>query len=186
MAVLPPLHPPELSVEATAQGYKLGWNNEGANVKYQVFRRGPADKAPVQIGTADQPEYLDRTSQWDTAYTYSVVAVNGPVESLISNQVAVNHPDTFPPSVPSAVAALAAADSVELSWQRSPESDLKGYYVYRSANGGGFERQGDLVGLPAYSDHSVEHGKTYRYEVSAIDQKGNESAKSAAVEVVFP
>jgi fibronectin type 3 domain-containing protein len=40
--------------------------------------------------------------------------------------------------------------------------------------------------LPAYSDHGVEHGKTYRYEVSAIDQKGNESARSAAVEVVFP
>jgi hypothetical protein len=186
MAVAPPLHPPELSVEATAQGYKLGWNNEGANANYRVFRQSPADKAPVQIGTSDQPEYLDRTSQWDTRYTYSVIAASGPVESLASNRVEVNHADTFPPSVPSGVAALAAADSVELSWQRSPESDLKGYYVYRSANGGGLERQGDLVALPAYSDHSVEHGKTYRYEVSAIDQEGNESAKSAPVEVVFP
>lgn len=186
MAVAPPLPPPELSVEATAQGYKLSWDNEGASVKYRVFRRGPADKSPVQIGTADKPEYLDQISQWDTPYTYSVAAANGPVESLVSNQVAVNQPDTFPPSIPSGIAALAAADSVELSWQRSPESDLKGYYVYRAVDGGAFDRQGDLVMLPAYSDHNVEHGKTYRYEINAVDQKGNPSAKSAPVEVEFP
>lgn len=186
MDVLPPLRPPQLSVEATAQGYKLDWNDEGAGVTYRVFRQGPPDKAPVQIGTAAKPEFIDPTPQWDTLYTYSVIAANGPVESLVSNKVAITHADTFPPVVPSGLAALAAADSIELSWQRDTEPDLKGYYVNRSVNGGAFERQGGLITVPAYSDHNVEHGKTYKYQVSAIDQKGNTSAESPPVEVAFP
>jgi fibronectin type 3 domain-containing protein len=40
-------------------------------------------------------------------------------------------------------------------------------------------QQGDLVNLPTFSDHKVGHGKSYRYEIGAIDQKGNLSAKSA-------
>jgi fibronectin type 3 domain-containing protein len=94
-------------------------------------------------------------------------------------------PDIFAPSVPASITALAGPDSIEVSWQRSPEPDLKGYYVYRSVNGGPFERQGGLVTVPTFSDHNVEHGKTYRYEVSAVDQKNNESGKSAAAQAVF-
>jgi fibronectin type 3 domain-containing protein len=72
-----------------------------------------------------------------------------------------------------------------VSWSRSPDSDLKGYYVYRSVDGAPFERQGDLISLPTFSDHNVQHGKMYRYVVSAVDQKGNESGKSSAAEVSF-
>jgi hypothetical protein len=42
-----------------------------------------------------------------------------------------------------------------------------------------------MLTVPTFSDHQVEHGKTYRYEISAIDQKNNESAKSAAAQVAF-
>ena len=34
--------------------------------------------------------------------------------------------------------------------------------------------------------YQPEHGKTYRYAVTAFDQTGNESDRSAPVEVVFP
>ena len=184
--VIAPLAPPDVSAEATAQGYKLTWSGEGADVKYRVLRQGPSDKAPVDIGTADKAEYVDQTSQWDVPYTYSVIAFKGSAESLASNKLAVNHADIFPPAVPSEVAALAAADSVEVSWLHNTESDLKGYFVYRSANGGDFDRQGGLLDVPSYSDHNVEHEKTYRYAISAIDQKNNESPRSAAVAVTFP
>ncbi len=80
---------------------------------------------------------------------------------------------------------LAGPESIEVSWQRSPEADTAGYYVYRSVDGGAFERLGDKVTLPAFSDRKVEHGKTYRYQISAVDQKKNESDRSAVVEVRF-
>ena len=81
--------------------------------------------------------------------------------------------------------ALAGPGSIEISWQRSPEKDLKGYYLYRSVNGSSFQRVNGPLTLPTYSDRDVEHGKTYRYAVSAFDQKGNESEKSAPAEVSF-
>jgi fibronectin type 3 domain-containing protein len=43
-----------------------------------------------------------------------------------------------------------------------------------------------LLEAPAASDRGIETGRRYRYAVTAVDQKGNESARSAAVEVVAP
>ena len=186
MDVVVPLQAPVVKWEATKEGYKLTWSEERPGLHYEVFRQGPNDKGLAQLGTAEKPEYVDTTSQWDTQYVYTVVAQQGSAESLSSEPVRVLHADTFPPSVPASITALATPDSIQVSWQRSPEPDLKGYYVYRAVGGGAFVRQGDLINLPAYSDHNVEHGKTYSYSVSSVDQKGNESEKSAPpTEVVF-
>jgi fibronectin type 3 domain-containing protein len=40
--------------------------------------------------------------------------------------------------------------------------------------------------LPAYSDHKIEAGKTYRYAVSAVRSNRKESKLSDAVEVAAP
>ena len=184
--MIPPLPRPQVKCEATREGYKLTWPEEAAGARYDVLRQGPGEKAPAAVGVAEKPEYVDTTSQWDTPYSYTVIAKQGAAESLPSNPVKANHPDTFAPSVPASVVALAGPDSVEVTWSRSPEADTKGYYVYRSTNGGPFERQGDLVAIPTFSDRKVEHGKTYRYAISAVDGKNNISENSAPAEVAFP
>ncbi|MGH9614602.1 MAG: fibronectin type III domain-containing protein, partial [Bryobacteraceae bacterium] len=93
--------------------------------------------------------------------------------------------DTFPPAVPSGLTAAAGVSSVELAWERDTESDLKNYIVYRSAAGGPFEKIAE-VNTPSYSDLKVQSGKDYSYEVSAIDQLGNESERSKPVEAKAP
>lgn len=182
--VIAPLKPPDARAEATKNGYLLTWPDEGAGIHYDIFRRGPADKTLAQIGTSDQPLYLDNTSQWDTPYTYTVVAAKASARSAPSKEIAVNHPDTFAPEVPASVAALAGPESIEVSWSRSPDVNLKGYYVYRSTNGGDFVREGDLINVPTYSDRNLEHGNSYRYEISAVSQRGYESGKSKPTEPV--
>ncbi len=79
--------------------------------------------------------------------------------------------------------ALAGPDSVELTWSRSPEADLKAYKIYRAVGNGPLEPLGEPVNLPTFSDRKVERGKVYRYAISAVDQKNNESEKSTVVEV---
>ncbi len=182
--VISRLDPPAAKIEATKSGYLLTWPDEGSGIHYLVFRRGPNDKTPAQIGTSDEPLYLDRTSQWDTRYTYTVVAQKASAQSEPSKELTVDHPNTFAPEVPTSIAVLPGPESIEVSWSRSPDADLKGYYVYRSTNGGDFVRQGDLLNLPTFSDHNVEHGKSYRYQISAVNQKGNESARSPATEPI--
>jgi len=87
--------------------------------------------------------------------------------------------------VPAGLTAQLGPDAIDLAWQRNTESDLQGYYIYRSVDNGPFQRLGDLVTLPTYTDHAVEHGKAYSYKISSIDKKGNESAQSSMTEVQF-
>jgi fibronectin type 3 domain-containing protein/predicted small lipoprotein YifL len=184
--VVSPLKAPVLQAEATAQGYKLTWQDDGEGVHYDVFRKGPGDPKFIQIGTAEKPEFVDGTAQWNVPYSYQVTARGGSAESLPSDVITQNHPDTFAPAVPSGLATATTGDAVELSWDRNTEPDLKGYYVYRSTGGGAFTRVSDLTVLPTFSDHTVEHGKTYSYRVSAIDQTGNESEQSPEIPATFP
>lgn len=182
--VVAPLEQPVLKVTAVKQGYMLTWTSS-PDVQYRILRQAPGQTAPVEIGTADASPYLDDTSQWDTRYTYTAVAQQKTAESLPSQPVSITHANTFPPAPPESLAALGGPESIELSWSRNVEPDLKGYYVYRSVDGGPLERLGDLTNVPTYSDHKVEHGKTYRYAVTALSQNGYESEKSPTREVVF-
>ncbi len=185
LEVIEPLHPPKVSAEATRDGYKLTWAEERPGLRYEVLRQARGQATADSVGVAEKPEYVDTTSQWDVPYTYFVVAKKEAAESLRSDGVPVDHPDTFPPSVPAGVTVLAGPESVELTWSRSPEPDLKAYKIYRAEGNGPLEPLGEPVNLPTFSDRKVEHGKTYRYAISAIDVKNNESEKSAVVEVSF-
>ena len=185
LEIIAPLQPPAIKLETTAQGVNITWPAQGEGLHYEIYRQRAGDEQPAHIGTAEHNEYMDTTAQYDTRYQYSVVAAKGSAESQPSKNESITPVDVYPPSIPASITGLATPNSIEVSWQRSPESDLKGYYVYRSVDGGPFTRQGDLLTLPTYSDHNVERGKTYRYEVSAVDQKNNESGKSSAAEVTF-
>jgi allophanate hydrolase subunit 2 len=53
--------------------------------------------------------------------------------------------------------------------------------VFRAEGNGPFEKVASLIDVPLYRDAQVEPGKTYRYEVSAVDLLGNESERSEPV-----
>ena len=170
---------------ASADGVVLDWSAVESADRYRILRQSPGDKNPLELGTSETPHYVDTTSQFDVPYSYQVVTLNKGAESLPSESLPITPVDKFPPSVPAGIAALAGPESIEVSWQRSPEADTAGYNVYRSVDGAAFERQGDIVTLPAFSDRKVEHGKTYKYQISSVDLKQNESEKSPPVEVAF-
>jgi hypothetical protein len=184
--VTSPLNTPaQPTAAASADGVVLDWLSVAAAKSYRILRQGPSDKSMAEVGKVEETHFVDKTAQFDTPYSYEVIAGNGDAESQPSEIAKIMPVDTFPPSVPIGVNALAGPESIEVSWQRSPEADLAGYYIYRSVDNGEFERQGDLAGLPAYSDRRVEHGKGYRYQISSVDKKNNESARSAAAQVAF-
>jgi fibronectin type 3 domain-containing protein len=112
--------------------------------------------------------------------------------------VRVEARDIFPPAVPTGLAAVATTSengagntpqyAIDLSWQPVTDTDLAGYVVYRREGDGGWQRispTGPLV-APAFHDSQVQPGHSYRYAVSAIDQSGNESARSAETEESVP
>jgi hypothetical protein len=169
--------PSGLRADATASGVKLTW--AGSEPSYRVLRKGPDEQKPSVLAESDKPELLDATAQFDRTYEYIVQALNDKAESEISAPLSITPKDVFPPAVPSGLTVVAGIGTIELAWDRNTEPDLRGYRVYRSVDGGEFQRVSDLVEVPAYSDHDIQAGKRYRYAITAIDQVGNESARSA-------
>ena len=80
--------------------------------------------------------------------------------------------DIFPPAVPSGLTASVGIGAVELAWNRNTEADFKEYRVLRSEEGGPFVEIARGLDAPVYSDHAVQSGKHYRYQVLAVDQNG--------------
>jgi len=126
---------------------------------------------------AGQSATLDVTFDPKTA-----TAQSGTVK-ISSN--ATNSPLTI---VVAGTGASGPAHSVTLSWGASSTSGIVGYYLYRSTTAGsGFAR---LVASPLtalqYTDGSVQSGKTYYYEVTAVNSAGLESARTPEATAVIP
>jgi len=106
----------------------------------------------------------------------------------LSEPVRVEAKDVFPPDAPTGLAAVATGAgseaAIDLSWQPDIESDLAGYAVYRREGSESWQRISPAQPLagPAFHDARVQPGHSYRYGVTAIDQGGHESARSAEAE----
>ncbi|MEO8595523.1 MAG: hypothetical protein ABI759_19545 [Candidatus Solibacter sp.] len=190
--VLPVVPAPEaptaLSDAAVAQGVRLHWQGRGP--AFRVFRK-TGDTPFAAVADVTAPEWTDANTEAGKSYTYLVQTIvkfdNGKeAESEFSSQLAVTARDVLPPAAPQNLQGSTAPNSVELNWDRNLEPDLAGYRVYRALADGAFEKLADVPAIPSYSDRQAETGKTYRYQVTAMDQAGNQSPRSASVVVILP
>jgi hypothetical protein len=183
--VSPMPKPADLTFALRPDGIRLTWR--GSSPHYRVLRRAEGAGDFTELAVVNAPEYLDTSAEIGKSYLYEVLgfteaAPHQEVQSDLSGELAVLYKDIFPPAAPAGLHAIASASTIELSWDGNTESDLAGYRVYRSTNGGAFEKTADVNEIPAYSDRTVERGKTYRYAITAMDKSGNESARSNVVE----
>jgi hypothetical protein len=185
MRVVKPLATPaDVRAEAVPDGVRVSWNAETGNppgTQFRVFR------GETLAGTADKNEFIDKATQYGQKYDYTVQAFlqtgeNTEAVSVESATASVTPVDRFAPATPSGLTATAGVSAIQLNWDPDSEADLQGYRVYRSTAGGEFAAIGTIVPTPNYTDRSVTTGTVYRYAVTAIDQNGNESARTAPAE----
>jgi hypothetical protein len=152
------------------------------------------------LASSGTNNYRDTQFEFGKTYVYVVrtlITQEGiEIESGDSDPATIAAVDTFPPSAPQGLVAavlpgaVAGASVVDLSWSINVETDLAGYYVYRSEQEGTRGRlvTPDLLLTPAVRDNSVEPGHRYWYTVTAVDRAGNESAPStpAVVDLTQP
>lgn len=185
--VAPPEVPSRPKLENTVFGVHITWSGRGD--RFRILRRtGKEESFPV-VATLPDHEWTDTSSEFGVSYSYMVQALidltNQKVaESDLSETAGITTKDEFPPAVPVGLRAITGPASVELAWDRNTEPDLASYRVYRAAGDGPWQKLADAGAVPSYSDAAIEHGKTYRYAVSAVDKTGNESARTGAVEIV--
>jgi hypothetical protein len=157
----------------------------------------PVAEQPCHTGPG---ESRDLSFEWEQTYDYKAAAVlviatpGRPVFEVAGDDSAVvslvAH-DVFPPAVPTGVEAVFSSVGqkpfIDLTWLPDTESDLAGYIVYRRTPGTEFVAVSPSpLKAPAWRDSEVKPGESYLYAVSAIDVRGNESAKSAPASESVP
>ncbi len=127
-------------------------NSEGVlNTQLPINGLGDGEKIYIRAYCEDVSGYK---SDYSSEYVYTV--------------------DRTAPSV-SNLNVSAQADKVTVSWSDNKESDLAGFYVYRSNNDGEYQR---IKSFSYKSSHSYSFTETlgegtYTYRIDAIDVAGN-------------
>jgi hypothetical protein len=173
--------------------YRIYRQQEGAGTSV-VAGELPMDRASTQ--------FVDHGFEWGKTYSYHITAVrevaggmypcgNPPkdcasvflVEGDDSPTAKVFADDVFPPAIPSGLQAVFSGEGqkpfIDLLWAPDTEGDLAGYNVYRQVDGDTATKlNSEPVKTSAYRDSQVQSGKKYFYLVTAVDLRGNESARS--------
>ncbi len=187
-----PGEPGRPSLTPSPEGILVEWAAAEHATSYRVLRGSDPAKELTEIGTADGTQFLDTWFAWDQRYVYRVRSLRrsftGAAEGPLGPSAEVVAEDVFPPAPPRELRAVPTESSVELSWQPNTERDLAGYRVYRERGTAASTEVGsdEALTAPRYSDGAVERGETYRYAITAVDRKGNESGASPGVVVVVP
>ncbi|GMK40073.1 hypothetical protein PCCS19_31280 [Paenibacillus sp. CCS19] len=172
----------------------LQWNDVPGAAGYKIYRSvldsasGAdsiyADYQDVGMAPAGAVQYIDRGLRGDTTYYYRVAAFSETGESAASDRVSARTAavsDTEAPAVPTGLTAAAGIEQAKLTWDTNLESDFLQYNVYRN---GVKIASVDPVTNTWYTAVPLRAGAVYSFEVTAVDQAGNESARSTAVTAV--
>jgi len=198
---LPP--PQDFEARVTSQGVVLSWkaevppgNSNGA-VHYvvRVIRRPLDAQQQTVVGelpVGSDQNLTDSTFEWEKTYRYRAETVTivdqgakAPiqVEGDDTPEITVFADDVFPAAVPTGLQAVFSGPGqtpfIDLVWAPVTDVDLAGYNVYRYEEGTPPTKiNAQLLKTPSYRDNDVSSGKKYFYSVSAVDLRGNESARS--------
>jgi hypothetical protein len=160
---------------------------------YEVPRNASAD-APVTVPTPLTPEPIAVTelSRGDISlgtercfYVRAVDIIDGVhVRGPASPVACASFADTFAPSAPGELVAVAVPGGINLIWEPSDAPDVAGYVVLRGEAGGDTltALNAAPVIAPSYRDDTIRVGVRYIYAVIAVDKAGNRSAESNRVE----
>ena len=178
---------------------------------YRLFRR-EKDKPTAQPAvipvdqsfaapTLPQPNMnvRDTTAEWEKHYVYWVAVVatvtkddkTAEVLGDPSQTVEVFTHDVFPPRIPTGLQAVfteaGSERFIDLTWLPSANADIAGYNVYRWEEGAQPAKVNHaLLTTPTFRDASVAAGRRYYYGVTAVDIRGNESARSEPANELVP
>lgn len=203
-AIAAPAPPSDFQAQLTADGVVVSWTGSPHVATpqlrhlYRVYRRDAATDTDAVVGempygTLRTYLVLDHTFQWERTYLYRATVVNAihlegkpeiQFEGADTSPIKIFAHDIFPPAVPgglqAAFSGVGQQPFIDLIWAPDADADLAGYNVYRREEGGESRKVNpQLVKATAFRDLNVASGHTYFYSVTAIDARGNESARSS-------
>lgn len=168
-----PAAPADLALAHDEHTIKLTWTAAEATA-YRVY--DPSDlkapisgAAPLKAAEFSTPVAFEK----ERCFVVRAASVTGAttIEGPPSEPKCITPVDTFPPSPPDGLRAIAEDASVTLTWNALDATDIAGYIVLRSEGSG--DTLTPLMTEPttatSYKDTNVTRGATYTYAVIAVD-----------------
>ena len=132
-------------------------------------------------------EYSDLEFEFGEVQSYRVQSISRDANLLIlspfSDTLRIIPRDEFPPATPQHITAFVLEGKVRIFWNENKEADLKGYFLYSGTDANRLKKSSSSITINRYVDESVVPGQTYYYQLSAVDQVGNEGSRSEPVSV---
>lgn len=186
--ISPPPTPTEFKAEPLPQGnaVKLSWalQPETETEGFRLFFRKNQSGNFTLLGEFDKSEddYTHDNLNDDQIYYYKLQAYDiVPNFSPYTPILSVTPSDILPPSKPRGVRidVVKTGRALRISWQPNDDDDIDGYRVYRSFEGGDYER---IMAVDLNTTSIINTGlkdkMTYRYYITALDEVPNESDRS--------
>ena len=181
----PPAVPTGLATAAGNGQVDLSWEAvpDADFFEYVVYQLG--NGVWVEVGRTPAESFLIGGLINDVTYTFAVSAVDASGnESELSPSVTARPeaPDTTPPAVPAGLLATPGNESVTLAWDAVSAPDLARYRVHvRESGSAEWTRVEQVSAGTSLTVRGLTNFTVYEFAVSAVDQVGNESARSDVV-----
>ncbi len=184
--------PTNLTAEMDSVLVLLAWDapedeGDSAILEYNILRGDAIENLTMFIKIGDET-FIDSTAPGGKTLFYGVSARNAAGNGPVSNVVSVDVPEVTVPSAPRSVSVTEKDGVVTLTWgtpQTNGGSPITGYAVMRGTTSGGETQLTTLGVVLEYEDTGVEEGKTYFYQVRAVNDIGS-GRVSNEVSVTIP
>ena len=204
------LPPTKLAAKQVETQVEITWDPPEGNMNetspanvagYNIYRRQGGSFSKVNVDPLVEPRYVDHNFQFGANYQYVVrslsfkpgsASLSESIESDDSPSLDHTPKDTFPPAPPKPLTIASINSTVSVFWPLSAEPDVVGYNVYRTEDENAppekwVKLNPELHKSASFRDDSVQVGKKYFYQITAVDAFGNEGARSETVsETVAP
>ncbi|WP_138493137.1 transglycosylase domain-containing protein [Paenibacillus pinistramenti] len=161
------------------------------NVNYIPQDSTPADMLQEKVVVKRDPPIKELIQQLQNAFA-NMTGEHKSLDYYIPKDAGEDAPyeadprkdDGKAPAAPQGLTAGSVTSQAAISFNKNSESDLVGYRLYKSVNGGAFEYSKSLLlGEKTQFTVSISSSASYAFYVTAVDVAGKESAPSPAVSV---
>lgn len=149
-------------------GIKVTWlDTNTADKKFYIYRKAQGETKWTTLGTSTTTSYVDKNVKNGVTYTYTVrTATSTNLSSFDKNGISTMYVVT--PELKNI--SIAKNGDTTVTW--SAVSGAKAYYVYKSVNGGNWEKIAHIKNPKtlSYKDTSAKKsGEKYTYTVRALN-----------------
>jgi fibronectin type 3 domain-containing protein len=190
-----PPAPSKLVVDVTGTQVQLFWENE--NVPdlegYRVYRLDPNNLEYLLLNNKLIPKnfqtFTDTVTQTGV-YNYKVATVDVSGNESLSDSYIADVKDIFPPAIPQNLVAVSDTGIIRLTWDTCNDTDLMGYYIYRSVNNNPnayMLLNADACTENIFTDKLPKQVRNnFAYKVVAVDSAYNKSGYSTPAYIGLP